>query len=61
MEGIELNFPHSFQQLKNTLYPSFLSQRAQPTPDSQPRTHLDQTLTVFCIQENQVSGSYVAV
>lgn len=61
MEGIELNFPHSFQQLKNTLYPSFLSQRAQPTPDSQPSTHLDETLTVFCIQENQVSGSYVAV
>lgn len=53
MGGIELNFPHFFQHLKNTLYPSFLSQRAQPTPDSQPSIHLHNTLNVFFIQKNQ--------
>lgn len=52
MGGIALNFPNFFQQLKNTLYHFFLSQRAQPAPGSQPSIHLHQTLTVFCIQEN---------
>lgn len=54
--GIELNFPHFLQTAEQNTA-SFLSQRAQPAPDSQLSVHLQQTLTVFCIQENQLSGS----
>lgn len=52
---IELNFPHFFQTAEHHTA-SFLSQRAQPAPDSHPSVHLQQTLAAFCIRENQLPG-----
>lgn len=58
MGGNELTFTHFFQTTEKHTE-SFLFQEAQPTTDSQPSVHLEQT--VQCIQENQLSGSYLVV
>lgn len=52
-----IKFPHFFQTAEHTA--PFLSQRAQPTHDSQPSVHLQQTLTAFYTQENQLSGGFL--